>query len=166
MPNTCYGVDTTRIKRMSEVLRGLNVDFMSLKPEEFAAYARIHRKELSRMVEMYLDMTTCFLEVMRAVAVRTLELERQAPTALSQEGRAVDRRYLEGFLPIYDRASERSIRLLRKLLKAWFARDPLAQAAFVAQVGATGKGEVQCGFFIDLACACHRCLLVCGLMRL
>jgi hypothetical protein len=51
--------------------------------------------------------------------------------------RQVDRTYLEGFLPLYDRASERALRHLRQLLMEMFENAPELQAAFVAQMVAS-----------------------------
>jgi hypothetical protein len=69
-----YGVNTAPVRRMSEALDRLEVDLMDLEPEQFVAYAREHRKQLRRLVDLYLDMIACFFEVMRAVAARTLVL--------------------------------------------------------------------------------------------
>lgn len=139
----CYGVDTAPVERMSEALKRLDVDLLDLTPNQFLAQARRRRKEFGELVDLYLDMTSCFFAVMRAVAERSLVLERQA-VSRSRRERPVDRSYLEGFLPIYDNASERSMHHLRRLLKAAFAGDAVAQAAFVSGIAASGTvAEVQ-----------------------
>jgi hypothetical protein len=128
----CYGVNTDPVDRMSEALGGLDVDLMDLGPDQFAGYARDRSEQLRALVELYLDMIACFFEVMRAVATRTLVLERE----LARE-RHVDRTYLEGFLPLYDRASKRALRHLHRLLMELFESAPELQAAFVAQMVAS-----------------------------
>ena len=132
----CYGVKTIPVDRMSDALGGLDIDLMDLRPDQFDAYARERRKQLRTPVELYLDMIGCFFEVMRAVAARTLVLEREAAARLGSE-RQVDYTYLEGFLPLYDRASERALRHLRRLLMEAFKKAPELQAAFVAQMAAS-----------------------------
>ncbi len=128
----CYGVNTTPIQRMSDALGALDVDLIDLGPDNFATYAREHREQLRTLVELYLGMVACFFEVMRAVAARTLLLERKAA-----RDRQVDRTYLKGFLALYDRASERALRHLRQLLTGAFENAPELQAAFVAQMVAS-----------------------------
>src|ERR1700733_6668602 len=127
-----YGVNTAPVRRMSEALDRLEVDLMDLEPEQFVAYAREHRKQLRRLVDLYLDMIACFFEVMRAVAARTLVLERKVA-----RDRQVDRTYLKRFLPLYDRASKRALKHLRRLLARVFENEPELQAAFVAQMVAS-----------------------------
>jgi hypothetical protein len=128
----CYGVNTDPIDKMSDALGGLEIDLMDAEPDQFATYARERREQLRMLVELYLDVIACFFEVMRAVATRTLLLERE----LARD-RQVDRTYLEGFLPLYDRASERALRHLRQLLMEMFENAPELQAAFVAQMVAS-----------------------------
>lgn len=128
----CYGVNTDPIDKMSEVLGGLEIDLMDLGPDQFVGYAREHRQQLRTLVELYLDMIACFFEVMGAVTARTLLLEQE----LGRD-RQVDRAYLEGFLPLYDRASKRALRHLRQLLMEVFENAPELQAAFVAQMVAS-----------------------------
>jgi hypothetical protein len=132
----CYGVDTIPIDRMSEALRGLDIDLMDLGPDELDAYARERSPQLRMLVEMYLDMAVCFFKVMRAVAATTLILEQEAGARLPPE-RRVDRAYLVEFLPLYDRASERAFRHLRQLLMTTFENAPELQAALVAQMAAS-----------------------------
>jgi hypothetical protein len=134
----CYGVDTAPVERMSEALERLDIDLLDLRPNQFLSQARRRRKEFGMLVELYLDMVSCFFAVMRAVAARDLVLEREAVAQGTRERQVVDRSYLEGFLPIYDRASERSVRHLRRLLKAAFVRDPELQAAFVSRTVESG----------------------------
>lgn len=134
----CYGVDTAPVERMSEGLERLDIDLLDLRPDQFLSQARRRRKEFGVLVDLYLDMVVCFFAVMRAVAARALVLERQAVSPGTRERQVVDRTYLGGFLPIYDRASERSLRHLRRLLKAAFAGDPALQAAFVSGMVASG----------------------------
>src|SRR5438045_778677 len=117
----CYGVDTAPVERMSEALERLDVDLLDLRPEQFLLQARRRRKEFGMLVDLYLDMVSCFFAVMRAIAARALVVEREAASQVRRETQIVDRSYLEGFLPIYDRAAERSLRHLRRLLKAAFA---------------------------------------------
>lgn len=139
----CYGVDTTAVERMADALARVDVDLLDLTPNQFLAQARRRRKEFGVLVDLYLDMASCFFTVMRAVAERALVLEREAVSRGRQE-RPADRGYLEGFLPIYDNASEQSMRHLRRLLKAAFAGDVVAQAAFISGITASGTvAEVQ-----------------------
>jgi hypothetical protein len=49
----------------------------------------------------------------------------------------VDRTYLKPFLPLYDRASKRALKHLRRLLARVFDDAPELQAAFVAQMVAS-----------------------------
>src|SRR6266404_4399325 len=108
----CYGVDTAPVERMSAALEKLDIDLLDLRPEQFLLQARRRRKEFGVLVDLYLDMVSCFFSVMRAVAARELVLEREAAAQVGRERQVVDRSYLEGFLPIYDRALERALRHL------------------------------------------------------
>ncbi len=132
---TCYGVDTTRITTMSDALREFDVDMLDFGPDKFAAYARENSQQLRKLAELYLDMAECFFEVMREVSAETLSLEREASAQPSEP--RVDRAYLDGFLPIYDRASKRAFRHLRQLLMREFANAPELQAGFVTQIVAS-----------------------------
>lgn len=134
---TCYGVDTARIERMSKALAKSDTDLLNLGPDQFATQARARRKEFNDLVALYLDAAECFFEVMRAVAAKSLSLERVSPSAARQAQRRLDRRYLEGFLPIYDRACQRSFHHLRDVLKERFVKGYEDQAAFVAQLVAS-----------------------------
>src|ERR1700722_1468610 len=128
----CYGVDTTPIDKMSKALDGLEIDLMDIEPEQFVEVAYARREQLRMLVEFYLDAIACYFEVMLAVAARALLLERE----FVRDGQ-VDRTYLEGFLPLYDRASRRALRHLRQLLVEVFESAPELQAAFVAQMVAS-----------------------------
>lgn len=128
----CYGVKTDPVGRMSKALGGLEIDLMDLEPVQFAGYAREHREQLRTLVLLYLDMIACFFEIMRAISARTLVLERKGA-----RNRQVNRAYLDGFLPLYDRASKRALRHLRQLLMEVFERAPELQAAFVSQMVAS-----------------------------
>jgi hypothetical protein len=128
----CYDIDTTPIERMFVALERLEIDLADAAPETFAAYAHERRDLLRELVELYLAAVSCFFAVMRAVAARSLMMEREIPLR-----RGADRTYLEGFLPIYERAAEAARRRLHDLLMAAFADAPEFQAEFVARMVAS-----------------------------
>lgn len=71
----CYGVDTAPVERMYEALERLDSDLLDLRPDQFLSQARRRRKEFGMLVQLYLDMVSCFFAVMRAVAARDIVLE-------------------------------------------------------------------------------------------
>lgn len=129
----CYGVDTTPIEKAAKAFSQLEDELARVRPKDLASYHRRRARALREAVLLYIDATECWFRILRAIATRSLVLEHDAKRRTRLGNDYVDRSYLEGFLPIYDRALTRSMTALRELVATALTRAPEMASTMVTQ---------------------------------
>ena len=130
----CYGRETGPIEELAARLSDVDPEVLfNLSPNAAASFAEEYFGTNREIADSFLYAFICFLRVMQAVMERKLEL-----LGIPEDQNGDHRfQYLRKFLPIYERATRRSEKLLLEWMRVLLKQNPEACAQFVREIVAS-----------------------------
>jgi hypothetical protein len=133
----CYGINTDPIDRLNDLLRIVSRDRPTDWTDEDNPLFHMRPEQSIAIATAYLDAFSCFLNILRAVMARRIDLLG------GESGRSA---YLQPFLIVYSDAILRLDSILRSLFQDIFTDNAGVGANFVGQIVASGTPAELAGY--------------------